>query len=259
MRSIWNGAIGFGLVNIPVKLYSAKEESKLDLDMLDSEDHANIRFKRVNEDTGEEVEWNDIVKAYKLDGEYVVLEDEDFDAVRPEKNKLLSIQQFVEIDEIDSAYFETPYFLEPQEHGEQAYQLLLEALIETKMAGLGTFILREKEIIGLIRPYENSILMVNRMRFPEEIRSFDELNITQKKKPTKEELNMAIELIKQGKKKFNPNDYENKYAEDLLEIIKAKAKGEKEPTPVKEKKKKKTGSDLMAQLKASLQENKKAS
>jgi len=254
MRAIWSGAIGFGIVNIPIKLYSASEDSKLDLDMLDSSDHSNIKFKRVNEKTGEEVEWKDIVKAYKLDDAYVVLDDSDFDAVAPEKSKVLKIEQFVDIDEIDTALYETPYFLEPAKNGEDAYNLLLHSLIKTKMVGVGTFILREKEILGLIRPYQDEILMVNRLRFPEELRSFEELEI-KSKKPKKEELEMAVNLIEQLKKSFDPKKYENKYAEQLLEIIKAKAAG-KTPKTKKTPKKTKETVDLMAQLKASLKQSK---
>ena len=155
MRAIWNGAIGFGLVNIPIKLYSATEESNLDLDMLDKDDLSNINFKRVNANTGKEVKWENIVKGYKLKDRYVVLTPEDFDEVNPEKSKILNIKQFVDINEIDSAYFETSYFLEPQKNGEEAYKLLLKALLKTKMAGIGTFILREKEILCLVRPYKD--------------------------------------------------------------------------------------------------------
>lgn len=258
MRSIWNGAIGFGLVNIPVKLYSASEDSKLDLDMLDSSDGSRIRFKRVNESTDKEVAWEDIVKAYKLNDAYVRVEDEDFEAVSPEKSKIISIQQFVKLDEVDAAYFEAPYFLEPQKNGEHAYQLLLQALLKTKMCGVGTFILREKEIIGMIRPYQDKVLMLNRMRYSDELRSFEELKLESKKKPTKEELNMAIELIKQLEDSFKPEKFENKYAEALLKIIKAKAKGKK-PKEKPQEAETAEVTDLMAQLKASLQKSKKAS
>ena len=257
MRSIWNGAIGFGLVNIPVKLYSASEDSKLDLDMLDSADGSRIRFKRVNENTDEEVAWENIIKAYKLDDKYIQLTDEDFEAVNPEKSKIISIQQFVQEDEVDVAYFETPYFLEPQKNGEQAYQLLLQALLKTKMCGVGTFILREKEIIGMIRPYQGKVLMLNRMRYTDELRSIDELEVESKKKPTKEELDMAIELINQLKDDFKPEKFENTYDDALLAIIEAKAKGKATKTEKIEKSE--APSDLMAQLKASLQKSKKAS
>ena len=124
MRSLWTGAIGFGLVNIPVKLYSATQQSDLDLDMLDKKDHSNIKFKRVNEKTGKEVAWANIVRAYNYEGNYVVLDDEDFKKASPEKTKMIEIAEFVEEKEVDSIYYETPYYLEPQKGGEKAYVLV---------------------------------------------------------------------------------------------------------------------------------------
>ena len=255
MRAIWNGAIGFGLVNIPIKLYSATEESNLDLDMLDKEDLSNIQFKRINAKTGKEVKYENIVKGYKLEDQYIVLTEEDFNEVSPEKSKILNIKQFVNIQEIDSAYFETSYFLEPQKNGEDAYRLLLNALIKTKMAGIGTFILREKEILCLVRPYEEKILMVNRMRYPEELRSFEDLKLPSAKKPQTEELKMAESLIKQLQTTFDPDKFKNTYNEDLMKIIEAKAKGKTKKTEAKEEVST-TATDLMAQLKASLEAGK---
>ena len=255
MRAIWNGAIGFGLVNIPIKLYAATEESNLDLDMLDKEDLANIQFKRINAKTGKEVKYENIVKGYKLEDQYIVLTEEDFNEVSPEKSKILNIKQFVNIQEIDSAYFETSYFLEPQKNGEDAYRLLLNALIKTKMAGIGTFILREKEILCLVRPYEDKILMVNRMRYPEELRSFEDLKLPSAKKPQTEELKMAESLIKQLQTTFDPDKFKNTYNEDLMKIIEAKAKGKTKKTEAKEEVST-TATDLMAQLKASLEAGK---
>lgn len=253
MRAIWSGAIGFGLVNIPIKLYSATEESSLDLDMLDKSDFSNIKFKRVNEKTGKEVAYADIVKGYKLEDKYIVLEPADFAAASPEKSKILSIKQFVKHDEIDPAYFETPYFLEPQKNGEDAYRLLLKALMKTRMAGIGTFILRETEILCLVRPYQDKILMVNRMRFPQEIRNFDELKLPIGKAPNEDELKMAEMLISQLAVAFQPEKYKDTYHADLLEIIERKAKGKNLPA-VEEKEPEGTATDLMAKLKASLEQ-----
>src|SRR5215216_124117 len=117
MRAIWTGSIGFGLVNIPIKMYSAVEESSLDLDMLDKKDHSNIRFMRVNENTGKEVTWENIVKGYKMDGKYVVLTDKDFELASAKKTKTIEISEFVKEDEITSIYYETPYYLEPDKSG----------------------------------------------------------------------------------------------------------------------------------------------
>lgn len=256
MRAIWNGAIGFGLVNIPIKLYSATDSTTLDLDMLDSKDHSHIRYKRVNENTGKEVKWENIVKGFKVDDKYVILEDKDFEAVRPEKTKILAISQFVKEADIDTALFETPYYLEPQKNGEAPYKLLLKALLKTKMAGIGSFVLREREILCLIRPYREKILMVNRMRYPEEMRDYEDLKIPVGKPPKAEELKMAEALIKSLEADFKPEDHKDTYHADLLKIIKQKAKGKKiKTTSTKEPESKTT--DLMAMLKASLENSRK--
>ncbi|MGV8962052.1 MAG: Ku protein [Candidatus Saccharimonadaceae bacterium] len=254
MKAIWNGAIGFGLVNIPVKMYSATESSPIDLDMLDKNDLQNIRFKRVNEKTGKEVEWGNIVKGYKMNDQYIVLEDADFEAASPEKSKMLSIEQFVKEEEIESVYFETPYFLEPQKNGENAYALLLKALKKTSMVGVGTFVMRSKEHLCVVKPYQD-ILIMNQIRFPEELRDYDELKIP--KKTVKEgELKMAISLIEQTSEKFKPEQYVDSYKEDLMKIIEQKAKGKK-PKMIAQKETPDKTIDLMAQLKASLEKNKK--
>ncbi|ROI01111.1 Ku protein [Chryseobacterium sp. G0240] len=259
MKAIWNGAIGFGLVNIPVKIYSATETSKLDLDMLDKSDYSNIRFKRVNENTGKEVKWENIVKGYLMDDKYIVLDEEDYEAASPEKTKILSIDQFVKEAEVDSIYFETPYYLEPQKNGESAYRLLLKALEETAMVGIGTFVLRDTEAIGMIRPYSDNILVLNRLRFDQEIRDYKDLKIPASKAPKPAELKMAVSLIKQLSQDFDPAVYKDTYSDELLKIIKQKAKGKntkaKKAQPVKEGK----VIDLMAQLKASLNHSKSKS
>ncbi|WP_317041313.1 non-homologous end joining protein Ku [Kaistella treverensis] len=257
MKAIWNGAIGFGLVNIPVKMYSAVQDSNLDLDMLDKSDHANIKFKRVNEKSGKEVKYADIVKGYMIDGNYVILEPEDYAAVAPEKTKVFSIEQFVQEEEIDSVYFEVPYFLEPQKNAENAYNLLLKALSETKKAGIGTFIMRDKEIFGMIRPYNDEILIVNRLRFAQEIRDYKDLKLPAAKDPKAGELKMAISLIDQTSEKFNPAAYKDTYNDDLLKIIESKAKGKKVKKTTEEPEETGKVVDLMAQLKASLESSKK--
>jgi len=253
MKAIWNGAIGFGLVNIPVKIYSATETTKLDLDMLDKSDFSNIRFKRVNENTGKEVKWENIVKGYLMDDKYIILDEEDYEAASPEKSKILSIDQFVKESEVDSVYFENPYYLEPQKNGENAYQLLLKALSKTEMVGVGTFVLRESEAIGMIRPYNDEVLVLNRLRFAQEIRDYSDLKIPAKKAPKPAELKMAVNLIEQLSQEFDPEMYKDTYSESLMKIIKQKAKGKnikaKKAEPAKEGK----VIDLMAQLKASLQ------
>src|SRR6187399_968003 len=134
MRAIWTGSLGFGLVNIPIKIFSAVQDSTLDLDMLDSKDHSNIKFKRVNETTGKEVAWENIVRGYLLNEKYVVLDKKDFEKASPEKTKHIEIIQFVNENEIDSVYFESPYFLEPEKTGVRAYGILRDVLQKTGKA-----------------------------------------------------------------------------------------------------------------------------
>lgn len=251
MRPIWTGAIGFGLVNIPVKLYSATESSTLDLDMLDKKDHANIAFKRVNADTGKEVPWENIVKGYKMpNDEYVILDKKDFERANAEKTATIHIEQFVDEDEIDSMYFETPYYLEPDKSGDRAYALLREALAKTGKVGVSTFVLRNKEAIAILSAHEK-IIVLNRMRFAEEIRSHDELHLPSKTEVKPGELKMAISLIDQLTGKFDISGYHDTYTNELLKMIKAKAKGVKLKEP-KMKVVHRTTQDLMETLKASL-------
>ncbi|MGN6567552.1 MAG: Ku protein [Flavipsychrobacter sp.] len=254
MRAIWSGSIGFGLVNIPVKLFSATQDSTIDLDMLDKHDHANIRYARINQDTGKEVAWGDIVKGYKYNDEYVVLSDEDFEKVRPEKNKTIGIDQFVQQEKIDLAYYDTPYYLEPSKGGERAYVLLREALKKSGKVAIGSYVLRTKENLCLLKA-EGDVIMLMKIRFPEEIRSYGELNIPKTASVKDAELKMAISLIDQlTPKSFSMDKYKDTYDEELMKIIEMKAKGKRIPKP-KFKIVKNTSKDLMEQLKASLGDN----
>lgn len=256
MKSIWNGTLGFGLVNIPIKMYSASEDRRIDLDMLDSKDHERIRYQRVNEKSGKEVEWKDIVKGYKMGDKYIVLEDEDFDQANAKKSKIVEIEAFVDEVDVADMLFKKPYFLEPQKEGGKAYNLLRDALKKTKKLGLATFVMRQKENLCLIGIYKDA-LVLHVIRFSDEIRSPSNLKISSSK-ATKKEVEMAESLIKQYSEKFDLSKYKDQYNEQLMKAIKAKSKGKKavvkkfepENTPSK---------DLMAQLKASLEKRKKAS
>ena len=250
MRSIWTGAIGFGLVNIPVKLYSATQESTLSLDMLDKSDHSNIKFQRINAKTGKEVPYANIVKAYDLNGQYVVLEDEDFQKASPEKTKIIEISDFVNEIEIDSILYETPYYLEPEKSGVKPYILLREALKKSKKSGLATFVLRSKQSLAVIKATEN-VLMLQKIRFAEEIRDKKDLNIPDAEaKPA--ELKMAMALIDQLSGPFDISKYKDTYSEELMKLINAKAKGKKLPAAPSMRVVHSKSTDLMAQLKASL-------
>jgi DNA end-binding protein Ku len=254
MKSIWTGSIGFGLVNIPVKMYSAVQGSDLDLDMLDKADHANIHFKRVNADTGKEVPWRNIVRGYKLNDHYVVLTDQDFEKANPEKTKIIEIEEFVNEGEIDSLYYENAYYLEPEKSGVKPYNLLRESLIKTQKAAFGTYVLRNKQSLCLIKPHGQT-LVLNKIRFPEEIKTPKDIRIPVSK-PKPAELKMAIELINQLSGKFDFANYKDNYTDDLMKLIRSKAKGK--VTKSKHLRVVHSPStDLMNQLKASLNKKKR--
>ncbi len=251
MRAIWTGSIGFGLVNIPVRIFSATQESQLDLDMLDKHGHANIRYARINTNTGKEVEWANIVKGFKLDDKYVVLTETDFEKASPTKSKMINISEFAKEESIDTTFYETPYYLEPIKGGEKAYVLLREALKQSGKVAIGQYIMRNKEALCLLKA-QDDVLLLLKIRFPEEIREYTELNIPKDIAVKPAELKMAQTLINQlTPKKLALDKYKDTYDEELMKIIKAKAKGKKITTPeikvVHSKSK-----DLMAQLKASL-------
>jgi DNA end-binding protein Ku len=252
MRAIWSGAIGFGLVNIPVRIFSAVQSSSLDLDMLDKHDNAKIRYQRVNEDTGEEVAWGDIVKGYKIEDKYVILNEDDFAAAAPEKSKTINIEEFAEEDEIDTTFYEMPYYLEPAKGGERAYALLREALRDSKMVAIGSFVMRTKENLCLLKPQGNMLLLL-RLRFAEEIRDYKDLNIPNANTAVKPaELKMAKALIAQlTPRKFDIAKYKDTYDAELLKLIKLRAKGKSMPEPKIKIAKSKT-KDIMEQLKESL-------
>jgi DNA end-binding protein Ku len=258
MRSIWTGAIGFGLVNIPIKLFSATQESSLDLDMLDKKDLSNIHFMRVNEKTGKEVSWENIVKGYKIDDRYVVLTDKDFEAANAVKTKLIEITEFVKTNQVDSMFYVTPYYIVPEKSGMRAYALLREALLKSDKAAVATFVMRNKETLAVLRPRED-VIILNRIRFAQEIRNTEELDLPKKTEIKPAELKMAMSLINQLSKKFDISSYKDTYTEELMKVIRAKSKGAKPAAPhlrvVHNR-----STDLMSQLKASLKgKTKKAS
>jgi len=251
MRSIWKGSLGFGLVSIPIKLYSAVETSKLDFDMLDSRDHARIRYQRVNEHTKKEVPYDKIVKGYKINDDYVIVEAQDFEAAAPEKSKVIEIESFVDIEDVNPMFYETSYYTEPDTKNNKAYALLIEALVKSKKAGLARFVLRSTESLCIVHPVEN-VLVVTRIRFGQEIRNTEDLKVGDKVTVSKKELDMGLALINQYAEKFK-----DEYDDELLKIIHAKAKG-KHATIKKLKPKKATGDDLYDQLMQSLSAKKGA-
>ncbi|MGF7076321.1 Ku protein [Mucilaginibacter sp. R-33] len=256
MRSIWKGSIGFGLVSIPVKLYSAVQTSSLDFDMLDSRDHARIRFQRVNENTHKEVPYDKIVKGYKLDEDYVIMDDQDFEDAAPEKSKVIEIESFVDIADVNPMFYETSYYTEPDTKNNKAYALLIQALTQSKKAGLARFVLRSTESLCIVHPLKN-VLVVTRIRFGQEIRDTGDLNLPDKIDVSKKELDMGLTLINQYAEDFDVSKFKDEYNDELLRIIEAKSKGKR--AKVKKLKPRKTGSDdLYDQLMASLKSKKGA-
>ncbi|RZL50172.1 MAG: Ku protein [Pedobacter sp.] len=255
MRSIWKGSIGFGLVNIPVKLFSGVQNSNLDLDMLDKRDHEKIKFQRINEDTGKEVPFEKIVKGYFLKDRYVILDEHDFEEAAPEKNKIIELENFVNIQDINPIYYETSYYTEPEKQGTKAYALLLKALEKSKKAGVGRFVLRSTENLCVIHPMDG-VIVITKIRFQQEIRAMDEIKKVDDKAISKKEMDVGLALIKQYSSDFDIAAFKDTYSDELLKIIKAKAKG-KRAVVKKLKPQKATSDNLYDQLMQSLGGNKK--
>jgi DNA end-binding protein Ku len=236
-------------------MYSATERSELNLDMLDKTDQSHIKYQRINEKTGKPVDWDNIVKGYKMDDKYVILDEKDFEAANAKKTKTIEISDFVKEEEIDSIYFETPYYLEPDKSGVRAYALLRAALQKTKKVGVATFVMRSKEGLAILRP-SDKVIVLNRIRFAEEIRDSSELHLPEEAEIKKGELEMAISLIDQLTSKFDISAYKDTYTAELMKAIEAKAAGAK-PAAAKMRVVHSATEDLMSQLKASLNVKKK--
>jgi DNA end-binding protein Ku len=251
MRSIWKGTIGFGLVSIPMKLYSAVQTSSLDLDMLDGRDHAHIKFQRINENTRKEVPYEKIVKGYLWkDDKYVIVEESDFEVAAPEKTKTIEIESFVDIASVNPMFYETSYYAEPEAKSNKAYALLLQVLKKSKKAGLARFVLRSTESLCIVHPVGNA-LVVTRIRFAQQIRDAEDLKIDDKITINKKELDMGLALVNQYAEDFDVSKYEDTYQKKLLKLIEAKAKGRR-PTIKKLKPQKAKEDDLYSQLIGSL-------
>lgn len=259
MRSIWTGSLAFGLISIPVRLYSASDAQKVDLDMLHKKDLSPIRYAIMCKQEEKEIPYKEVIKGYQLEDEqYVTVTKEDFESIGFEKSDVIDIQLFTEESSINSIYYEKPYYLEPGKGASKAYTLLREALEKSGKVALAKFVLRNREHLAVIKVYED-VLILNQIRYQQEIRKHDELKIP-KEKTTAKEMNMALQLIEQLTEGFNPEEYKDTYADDLLAIIKSKSKGKKKEVHKEKKKIEETKTkDLMKQLKASLAQGKKPS
>lgn len=254
MRPIWNGSISFGLVSIPVQLYSASNPRQgIDLDMLHKTDHAPIRYARMCTKEGEEVAWDDIVKGFEYqEGNYLILTPKELEELDTKKSQTIDILQFVNEADIDIRYFEKPYYLEVGKGGDKAYALLRTALEKSSKLALAKFVMHEHEHIAAIKPVGRALIL-NQMRYPSDLREAGELHFPTDKELTQKEIDMALKLVKQETKPFIPEDLHDTYTDELEELIKQKAKG----TGPRQKPKTQpeaSAKDLMEALKASLKD-----
>jgi DNA end-binding protein Ku len=267
-RPIWNGTISFGLLNIPVQLFSGERSVDLHLRMLDGRTKQPIRYERVNSETGEEVPWKDIVKAFEYSkGSYVVIDEKDVKSAHPEATETVEIEAFVEHDSIDSRYFSKPYYLVPAKKAEKGYVLLRETLKKTRKIGIAKVVIRTRQYLAAVMPQENALLL-NLMRFPQEIVESEDFAIPgdapSKYRIAPKEIDMAESLVDSMSTKWNPKDYKDDFREKLRDVIDKQiaAKGGKIIKP--EKAKAIPGAttnvvDFMSLLQKSLQEGKRKS
>ena len=259
-RSIWSGAISFGLVNVPIKLYSAVSKKTVRFHQLHGETGTRIQQRRVDPSTGEEVSYDDIVKGYEIGKDrYVVITPDELDSLDPEKTRTIEIEDFVDESEIDPLYYDHPYYLAPATGAEKPYRLLLDAMAQAGRVAIARVVIRNKEQLVAIRPAGEALTM-STMNFADEVVSPDAIEEIAaeedgKAKATQRELDMAEQLIDSLTSDFDPDKYHDTYRERVLDLIERKAAGEEiavapeapEPAAVP---------DLMAALEASLQEAK---
>lgn len=257
-RSIWSGAISFGLVNVPVKLFSAVSPKDVRFHQLDSRSNSRVRQKRVSAETGDEVPFDKIVKAYEISPEsYVTITPEELDTLDPKATRTIDIEDFVDLDQIDPLYFERPYYLAPDRGGEKAYALLRDAMCETNKVGIARLVLRTKQYLAAIRP-KGDALVLETMLFADEVVPADDLDLPGSDVEASErETKMARALIDSLTTDFEPSKYRDEYRDRVLALIEQKAAGQEivvndsvEETP--------HAVDLMAALEASLAAVKKS-
>jgi DNA end-binding protein Ku len=254
-RAIWSGTISFGLLNVPVRMYSAVARRNIALREIRESDSARIKHRRVAEGTDEEVPYENIVKAYELSpGQYVPLSKDEMAALAPEKTRAIDVQDFVDIEEIDPMYFDSPYYLGPADGAEKAYSLLAKAMESSGKAAIARFVFRNKEHLSAIRPADG-VLTLTTMRFHDEVvppSELDDLLPDKKPKVAKREQEMAEQLIESLSTEFEPNSYRDEYREQLLALIEHKAEGKEIVAPEAEAPKETKAPDLMAALEQSI-------
>ncbi len=252
-RSLWTGTISFGLVSVPVRMVGATESKELRFHFLDKRDLAPIGYDKVRRDTGEHVDNEDVIRGFEVEKDrYVPLEDEDVDRLDIELTKTIDICDFVDLDEIDPIYFRKAYYLLPQEGGEKPYRLLVRALEETGKVGIAKVVIRNKQHLAALRPYEG-VLVLETMYYADEVREPEKVDgKVQLRKP---EVEMAKSLVENLSEPFDPAKYDDTYRKELLELLRSKAAGEPLPSPEPEEEAEVV--DLMAALRESVERTQK--
>jgi DNA end-binding protein Ku len=253
-RAIWSGAISFGLVNVPVKLYSATSPKTVRFHQVSAKTGARIRQKRVDPSTGDEVPYEEIVKGYEISPDrYVLIDPDELEALDPKATKTIDIEDFVDLDEIDPIYYDHSYYLAPTAGGAKAYRLLLDAMRESGKVGIGRVVLRSKQQLCALRPNED-VLTLSTMLFGDEVLApdrLDELDSIEDAQASDRELQMAEQLINSLSREFDPAKYHDDYREQVIQLIERKAAGE-EIAVEPEAEEPAAAPDLMAALEASL-------
>lgn len=229
-RAIWKGHISFGLVNIPIQLYSAEQRSDMQFHLIDNRNQSRVRYERVNEVTGEEVPWNEIVKGYEYsDGNYVLLSDEDFKRADVEATQTVEIEDFIDAADLDWIYIDKPYFLTPGKKGEKGFVLLREALKRTKKVAIARVVIRSREHLAAVVARGDGLVLLL-LRFHQELRDYGEYDLPsgtlKDYKITDKEMKMAEQLIASMESKWKPEAYHDEYREALMAWIEKKAKSD---------------------------------
>jgi DNA end-binding protein Ku len=249
MRSIWRGTISFGLVSVPVRMFSATESKELRFHFLDKKDLQPIGYDKVRRDTGEHVDSEDVVRGFEVEkGQYVPLEDEDLDRLDVELTRSIDICDFVDLEEIDPIYFRKAYYLLPDEGAEKPYALLVRALEETGKVGIAKVVIRNKQHLAAIRPW-NGVLVLETMYYADEVRKPEQVETNGDLR--KAEVEMAKSLVENLTESFDPAKYDDTYRKELLELLRAKAAGR--PLPEPEEEPEGDVVDLMAALRESVE------
>jgi len=250
-QAIWTGSISFGLVTVPVRLVSATRSQDVRFNQLEAATGSRIRYRRVSEQTGEEVSNDQIVKGYELEnGHYVVLDNDELAALKPTANRMIEIEDFVDLSEIDPVYFEQPYYLVPDKEAAKAYRLLSRVMEDENKVAVGRFVLRSKEALVAIRPIDG-MLCLETMRYADEVLAVDRELVDSQPEPSERELDMARQLVDTLSGTFDPEKYHDEYREEVLALIEAKAAGQEIVAPAAPEEPAKV-LDLMAALEASL-------